>query len=116
LRHLTDPNTFNALLFELIEPTMEERKHDLEIKLQELLTASYSCHPVTYDPNFVKEIKRLRSNRYGRNDSNDSPKYNSRRKNPENVGEELLSDDEESPHNFAVAEILDRMEAYYKVL
>jgi len=29
---------------------------------------------------------------------------------------ELLSDDEESPDNFAVAEILDRMEAYYKVL
>lgn len=114
LRHLTDPNTFNALLFELVEPTMENRKHDLEIKLQELLTPHNSCHPVTYDPNFVKEIKRLRSNRYGRNDSNSNPKYNSHRKNPENVGEELLSDDEESPDNFAVAEILDRMEAYYK--
>ncbi|OCL14499.1 hypothetical protein AOQ84DRAFT_330949 [Glonium stellatum] len=114
LCHLTDPNTFDALLFELIEPIMNKKRHDLETKLQELLTPHNSRHPITYDPNFVKEIKRLRSNRHGGNGSKNSLKHNSHRGDLEHVIEELLSDDEESPDNFAVAEILERMEAYYK--
>ncbi|KAF2498667.1 hypothetical protein BU16DRAFT_558721 [Lophium mytilinum] len=107
LENITDPRTANGLMIELIDSQMEEMGKDLDAKLQELVSPYTSCHPITYDANFINEVQQARAQRQDHGTLGKKAQISG--------NAELVEDSKKSSEDFAYSEILDAMQAYYNV-
>ncbi|KAF2266073.1 hypothetical protein CC78DRAFT_460110 [Lojkania enalia] len=106
LSSLMEPQTFQKLMAERIEPELEKRWQLLVTKLEELLIPYHSLVPVTYDPSFTEEIQAIRASRYQPFKDGSYERHRSTAK-PAQLLTESLDD-------FTSSEILDLMQTYYK--
>lgn len=60
LSHLTDENTSEAILREVVDPFVDQKLRRLGDKLDELLEPQQKGHPVTYKRNFNETIQNMR--------------------------------------------------------
>ena len=128
LSHLTDEVTSEALLRELIDPLMKKKFQLLEEKLTEILAPYQKGHPITYNHYFTETIQNVREKRrvadmksrlkgfFGYKES-ETMKQEIRGEsiNVESLLSALTSQNELDMDRYACSEILDCMEAYYKV-
>jgi hypothetical protein len=117
---LVDPRTCSLLMLNLIQPDLDSRWRKVEAKLEELLIPYTEQDPITYDPNFLRDLEKMRAVRYmAKADSEaDSTKHPfpsvhvSQSRASMASTQHLLT---ESLDNFTNSEILDLMQTYYKV-
>ena len=118
---LADEDTVDGLFREIIDPLMQDRLKDLDLKLEEILLPYIHGHPITYNHYFTETIQAIRQqrqedsirNRLGR-------KFGSAKAVPTSIQiSDLISTVTARPEanmdKFACSEILLCMEAYYKV-
>lgn len=125
--HLTDDTTSEALLQEIIDPLMDEKLGRLNQKLDELLVPSPRGHPITYNNYFIETIRNVRQKRLekeierrlntflGRAINPAQQNYNIATSQISSLVSKLSLGDEADMDKSACSEILDCMEAYYKV-
>lgn len=123
LRHLTDDHTRPLLMRHLIAPELEKMKDSLLEKLDELTSYSKSGHPLPVGKTFLSKIQESRKNRevtalkktlelsgvFFPTEGDDQKTFNAR--DLERAASQLQS----SSDQFAAAEIIDQMQAYYEV-
>lgn len=114
LRSLMDTRTCSMVLLKLIQPELDRRWQDVEAKLEELLVPYTELDPITYDPGFLAEIQAMRVHRNVRLQSERKSSLGA----PTTTTSYKSIDDRpltESLDDFTNSEILDLMQAYYKV-
>ena len=109
LTSMMDPQTFDALMHEHIEPELERRRARLDEKLSELLTPYQKQEPITYDPSFISDLKQARSRRYF--ESKQQFKFGTPQKSSDHETQLLT----ESLDDFTNMDILNLTQVYYKV-
>lgn len=123
LKNLTDDHTRPLLMRHLIGPEMEKMKESLLAKLSELTSYSKRGHPLPVGTSFLSKIQESRKNRQvsalKRNlclPGSHLPKGEDTR-NTFDVRdlERATSQLQSSSDQFAAAEIIDQMQAYYEV-
>ncbi|KAH7123533.1 dynamin-1 [Dendryphion nanum] len=116
LTSFLDHQTTSKLKLEHISVEMEERKRLLDDKLQELLVPYKEYDPMTYDPQFINEIREIRDRRKatGLFNHTNQPKsiFGTPAPTSGNIGSQQLLT--ESLDDFTNSEILDLMQTYYK--
>ncbi|KAI9824767.1 MAG: hypothetical protein M1832_001595 [Thelocarpon impressellum] len=124
LSHLTDETTTESLLREVIDPLMETRSKNLDEKLEELLAPYQKGHPITYNHYFTETIQNVRRRRvevqvkrsFGTTVSGSLQDGEVARRKIEELVSELAPRNEADMDRYACFELLDCMEAYYKVI
>lgn len=126
ITYLTDEVTSEAVLRELVDPLIDEKTKLLDPKLDEILAPHQRGHPITYNNYFTETIQEIREERLERDIEirlltflgHDGGKEEINLKNikKKNLVSALSSRNGEDMSNYACSEILDCMEAYYKVL
>ena len=125
--HLADEQTSEALLAQIIDPLMDQKLKDMNGKLDEILDPYRNGHPITYNHYFTETIQKVKHNRReaeveaklrrfldrsldltGRDDKLKDVRMSE-------VVSMLTSKTEEDMDRYACSEILDCMEAFYKV-
>lgn len=126
--HLTDVITSEALLREIIDPIMDEKLRRLDQKLDELLEPNRRGHPVTYNRYFTETIQDVRQKRlegeverrlnifFGQKENATTEQINVKTLQISKLVSALSSRTEADLDKYACSEILDCMEAYYKVI
>ncbi len=114
-----DQRTNRMIMMKKVQPELDRRLADVEAKLKELLVPYTEQDPITYDPNFVREIEETRKARYqallsqdGTIDANNRLVQQRKFGSVQRPTGHLLSD---SIDGFTNSEILDLMQTYYKV-
>lgn len=127
VRHVADEATSTALLDEIISPILESVWEQLKGKTAELLAPHKTGHPITYNHYFTENLQKIRAERregelgkiiqrfFGVNDLNESY-LTDRSIDLSQLLQALLRQSEPDMVNFASAEALDCMLAYYKVI
>lgn len=127
LLHLTDKNTSEAILREVIGPLEDQRLTKLDDKLEEILAPHQKGHPITYNHYFTENIQNMRKKSLEKELKSSLSQYFSRTKGDADSGHvyfgklaselaaTLASQNIADPDGFACSEILLCMEAYYKV-
>ncbi|KAH7399626.1 P-loop containing nucleoside triphosphate hydrolase protein [Pyrenochaeta sp. MPI-SDFR-AT-0127] len=109
LNTLVDHRTCSMLMLKHIQPELDRRWSNVEAKLEELLLPYTEQDPITYDPNFVREIEQTRAARYGV--ANAQSGQQTLLMGSRSATQNLLT---ESLDAFTNTEILDLMQTYYK--
>ena len=124
--YLADETTSEGLLLKVIMPLLDDKYKNMTKKLEELLEPYQVMHAMTYNHYFTDTIQKVRSNR---REAEISRKIRDRTGIKKIDSEGLLYDDinlsglvaslssrtEADMNRYACTEILDCMEAYYKV-
>ncbi|KAI9040416.1 P-loop containing nucleoside triphosphate hydrolase protein [Aspergillus affinis] len=126
VRHVADEATFTALVDEIIFPIFDSVLQDMEQKTSELLAPHKTGHPITYNHYFTENLQKIRAERregeigsimkrfFGVADLHE-PYFTDRSIDLNQLLQSLLRQSEPDMINFASAEALDCMLAYYKV-
>ncbi|KAL4938067.1 hypothetical protein BDV06DRAFT_201790 [Aspergillus oleicola] len=116
LKHLTDEHTSSLLAGSVLEPELEKMKQALLAKLEELTSYIKRGNPLPVGKSFLTQIQKARSERLL-----ESLKTQLTSRRPIN-GTFLMADVEQaidrletSRDEFAAADIVDQMQAYYDV-
>jgi GTPase SAR1 family protein len=119
LGSLIDPQTRSLLMLKQIQPELDRRWRNVEAKLEELLVPYTEQDPITYDPVFLRDVEEMRAARYISKMENKSQSMSkplvfgqSDINATSNSSQRLLT---ESLDDFTNSDILDLMQAYYKV-
>ncbi|KAI9731215.1 MAG: hypothetical protein M1834_005408 [Cirrosporium novae-zelandiae] len=129
LSSLTDEKTCVALESHVVSPFMRNKLRQLNMKVNELLKPYEDGHPITYNHYFTDIIQKTRVDRHKRAITDKFYNHlgypdNGHRPNELNYGSgfsvpslmsALTVQTEEDMEEFACLEIVDCMEAYYKV-
>jgi GTPase SAR1 family protein len=119
LQHITDDHTYSLLVGSIIDADFDRLKQSLLDKLDELTAYTKRGHPLPVGKSFLSQIQKARSKR-----QIESLRANLRASGFDEKGEKLFtmkeleqatSWTEASRDEFAAAEIIDQMEAYYEV-
>lgn len=125
--HLADEPTSNMLLKEVVDPLMDTRLNHLNKKLDEILEPHRKGHPITYNHYFTETIQKVKEKRHeeeiarrlrkflGHKDDAAVENVNVKGANMKSLLSALTSRNEADMDRYACSEILDCMEAYYKV-
>jgi GTP-binding protein EngB required for normal cell division len=125
--HVADVATSHALLQKIFEPALNRLLETLETKAAELLTPHQKSHPITYNHYFTETYQKVRNerkkNEYTRIvkdffgvSSLEPSIYIQQTKDLRQLINALVQRTEPDMNRFACSEVLDCMEAYYKVL
>lgn len=121
LSFLTDENTFEMILREIIDPSIDEKFRKAGEKLQELLEPHQKGHPITYNHYFTETIQNMRQksleddlkarlgNHFG------GTRVPALQADVQILASSLASANITDVDEFACSEILMCAEAYYKV-
>ena len=121
LSFLTDENTFEMILREIIDPSIDEKFRKAGEKLQELLEPHQKGHPITYNHYFTETIQNMRrkfleddlkarlGNHFG------GTRVPALQADVQILASSLASANITDVDEFACSEILLCAEAYYKV-
>lgn len=127
--YLTDEVTSEAILRELLDPLIDEKIKLLDPKLDEILAPHQRGHPITYNHYFTESVQEIREERLetdieirlltylgllGHDEGEEEINMINIEKSK--LVSALSSRDSKCMDTFACSEILDCMEAYYKVL
>lgn len=117
LTSLMDPRTCRLLMLKQVQPELERRWQSVEQKFEELLKPYTEQDPITYDPEFIRELEEIRAARYRAPMLNTTVVSESGQQRGPSSGRhagrgQLLT---ESMDDFTNSEILDLMQTYYKV-
>ena len=127
ISHLADEPTSEALLDQVIDPLMDRKLKDMNKKLDELLRPYQSGHPITYNHYFTETIQKARETRHeaeiarklrrflGHKEDNTVENVSVKNASMSSLLSALTSRTEGDMDRYACSEILDCMEAYYKV-
>ena len=127
ISYLADEHTAEVLLREVIDSLMNERAHEMEEKLQELLAPHQKGHPITYNHYLTETIQNMREKRmedevirrlskvYGRKDLATLDELPTKKIRTSTLISALSSRNEADMDLYASSEVLDCMQAYYKV-
>lgn len=127
ISHLADEPTSEALLDQVIDPLMDRKLKDMDQKLDEILRPYKSGHPITYNHYFTETIQKVRETRHeaeiarklrrflGRKEDNTEEDVSVKKARMPSLLSALTSRTEADMDRYACSEILDCMEAYYKV-
>jgi hypothetical protein len=127
ISHLTDDATADAICQEVINPLVEERSKAMMLKLEELLSHYKIGNPVTYNHYFTETIQKMREKRleaeiarrlsrvYGNIDIASLEELPTKSIKTANLISALSSSNEADMDRYASSELLDCMQAYYKV-
>ena len=125
--HLADEKTSEALLGHVIDSVMNQKLSKMNGKLRELVTPYQKGHPITYNHYFTETIQKVKEKRREAEIVRRLRKFLGRKENAavESVKVEnakmpdllsaLASSTEADMDRYACSEILDCMEAFYKV-
>ncbi|CAG8900109.1 unnamed protein product [Penicillium egyptiacum] len=122
LKSLTDDHTRPLLMRHLIGPEMEKMKESLLAKLSELTSYFKRGHPLPVGTSFLSKIEEPRKNRQVsalKRNLHLSGSYPSTGEDTRNIFdvrdlEQATSQLQSSSDQFAAAEIIDQMQAYYE--
>ncbi|EAW16392.1 putative dynamin GTPase [Aspergillus fischeri NRRL 181] len=118
LQHITDDHTYSLLVGSIIDAEFEKLKQALLDKLDELTAYTKRGHPLPVGKSFLSQIQKARSKR-----QLESLGANLQASRQDEKGEKYFSmkdleqatsSTEASRDEFAAAEIIDQMEAYYE--
>lgn len=127
--YLTDEVTSEAVLRELVDPLIDGKTKLLDPKLDEILAPHQRGHPITYNHDFTETVQEIRKKwlerdieirlltyfgRLGHDVENEETNLKNIKKS--NLVSALSSRNGKDMDNYACSEILDCMEAYYKVI
>ncbi|KAF7593738.1 hypothetical protein BBP40_010913 [Aspergillus hancockii] len=121
LHNLTDEHTYSLIVGTVLAPELERMKEDLLKKLEELTRYTKRGHPLPVGKSFLLNIQKARTDRQlaalkqGLGLNEDALKLeDSFRKTFNTEGLEKVASRLQSSNNqFAAAEIIDQMQAYY---
>ncbi|KAH2369449.1 hypothetical protein KXW57_004350 [Aspergillus fumigatus] len=118
LQHITDDHTSSLLIGSIIDPELERLKQSLLEKLDELTAYAKRGHPLPLGKSFLSQVQKARSNRqleslrskllFAGSEGNEGELYTMK------DIEQATSAMETSRDEFAAAEIIDQMQAYYE--
>ncbi|KAL9045218.1 MAG: hypothetical protein Q9214_001710 [Letrouitia sp. 1 TL-2023] len=126
LSHLADETTADRVLHQMVYPSMDKMRHILDEKISEIFKPYKKGHPITYNHYFTETVQKVKEKRRKEQTIQQlhghlSRKYGS----SDNIQVEQLDVDdmvsalttrtEADMDRYACMEILDSMEAYYKV-
>lgn len=121
LSHLADENTFEAILREVVGPSIDEKLRKAGEKLDELLEPHQKGHPITYNHYFTENIQNMRR-KFLENDLRGrlgkhfgSARVTISQAEIQPLASSLASLNVADADDFACSEILLGAEAYYKV-
>ncbi len=116
LQHLADEHTSSLLAGSVLEVELEKMREGLLGKLDELTLYNKTGHPLPLGTAFLKEIQKARSDRLLQSLKS---KLSSTDRSATSFSmmaiEHSISDMEKSHNEFAAADIVDQMQAYYDV-
>lgn len=116
LRHLADEHTCSLLAGSVLEAELEKIREELLGKLDELSSYNRSGHPLPLGTAFLTEIQKARSDRLVESlKSKLSSTDGSATSFSMAAIEHSIADMEKSHDEFAAADIVDQMQAYYDV-
>ena len=134
IAYLTDESIMDGLFQHVIDPLMEENFKLLSRKLEEILKPYQKGHPITYNHYYTETVQKVKEKRYRDETTQKLQRYlysDGRQINKPSLLPEksvsvtdssipmlvssLTSKTEADMDRYACAEILDCMEAYYKV-
>lgn len=125
--HLADEPTVDALMGQVIDPLMEEKLRAMNRKLDELLKPHQTGHSITYNHYFTETIQKIKEKRHeadiarrlreflGHKENSTVDSLSVKNARIPSLLSALTSKTEADMDRFACSEILDCMEAYYKV-
>lgn len=117
LQHLANDHTYSLLLGNVIDPELEKMKDHLLEKLDELTAYNKRGHPLPLGKGFLAKVQKARSDRqFDRMERN--LQSESRSGDDSTTIERLRQANRElelTSNQFAAAEIVDQMQAYYDV-
>ncbi|KAL2808434.1 P-loop containing nucleoside triphosphate hydrolase protein [Aspergillus granulosus] len=116
LQHLTDEHTSSLLAGSVLEVELEKMRQNLLDKLDELTLYNRNGHPLPLGTTFLTQIQKARSGRLLEAlKSKLSSKDHSATSFSMTAIENSIADLEKSHDEFAAADIVDQMQAYYDV-
>ncbi|KAL4915998.1 P-loop containing nucleoside triphosphate hydrolase protein, partial [Aspergillus aurantiobrunneus] len=119
LQHLTDDHTSSLLGISVLEPSLDSMKQTLLDKLNELTAYTKRGHPLPIGKSFLTEIQKARSERLLHTLKSKLAPDNGGQSNQSSFSlrdvEQAMADVEASRDEFAAAEIVDQMHAYYDI-
>lgn len=127
--YLTDEVTSEAILLELVDPLIDEKTKLLDPKLDEILAPHQRGHPITYNHYFTETVQKIREERLGRDieirlltyfgrlgHDVGKEEINFKKIKKSNLVSALAFRNRKGMDKCACYEILDRMQAYYRLL
>lgn len=127
ISHLADEPTSEALLGQVIDPAMDQTLRIMNQKLDEILRPYQAGHPITYNHYFTETIQKVREKRHEEEIARKLKRFLGHKEDAtvDNVSVKSMripsllsalgSRTEGDMDRYACSEILDCMEAYYKV-
>ncbi|KAL9128773.1 MAG: hypothetical protein Q9217_002622 [Psora testacea] len=127
ISNLADEPTSEALLDQVIDPLMDQKLTEMNQKLEEILKPYQSSHPITYNHYFTETIQKVRETRHEAEIARKLSKFLGHKEGTvfhsaevknarvSSLLSALSSRTEADMDRYACSEILDCMEAYYKV-
>ena len=125
--HLADERTSDALLGHVIDAVMDQKMNKMNEKLGELLSPYQKGHPITYNHYFTETLQKVKEKRreaeianklqrfLGRKETAAVESVNVKNAKMPDLLSALASSSEADMDRYACSEILDCMEAFYKV-
>ncbi len=127
ISHLADEPISEAILDQVIDPLMDRKLREMSQKLDEILTPYKTSHPITYNHYFTETIQKVRGKRHeeeiarrlrrflGHEEDTTLDSVSVKNAPMPSLLSALTSSTEADMDRYACSEILDCMEAYYKV-
>ncbi|KAL3462370.1 dynamin family protein [Aspergillus heterothallicus] len=116
LRHLTDENTVTLLAGSLLEDQLERMRESLLAKLDELISYTKHGHPLPVGTNFIAQIQKTRTERLLGSLKSTLTSVDSKANSFTMAAiEQSLGQLDKTQDEFAIADVIDQMEAYYQV-
>ena len=127
ISHLADEPTSEAILDQVIDPLMDRKLKEMSQKLDEIMTPYKTSHPITYNHYFTETIQKVREKRHeaeiarrlrrflGHEEDITLDSVSVRNAEMPSLLSALTSSTEADMDRYACSEVLDCMEAYYKV-
>ena len=123
MSHVADDSTSHALLSQVIDPLMDAKLVRMNEKLDEILTPYKVRHPITYNHYFTETIQKTKKRRHEAEMkrklepllSRSQRSYSDNGLTLQDIVSALDAETEADMDRYACSEILDCMEAFYKV-
>ncbi|KAI2622504.1 P-loop containing nucleoside triphosphate hydrolase protein [Hypoxylon sp. NC1633] len=124
LQHVADEQTADALLREVVGPSMERLKENLTKKVEEILDPHVSGHPITYNHYLTENVQKVQAARRRRELEECLKPFfkpgaflegDGTYVGPKSLLDTLASKTEPNMDEFSCSMATDMMEAYYKV-
>jgi hypothetical protein len=120
---LADPRTFNAIMLDIIDPAMDEKKSQAETKLEEILVPHTKLHPISYNSTLLRSMKEVKYKRELAKVKSEAAvlmeaskvKVFSEQDLQNICASSMSSTRGDSVDTFGCSDILDYMNAYYEV-